>query len=598
MTITANPDWQAFTAFGWNAFPLPPRSKTPATGWKAWQHKRSNPEDHRRWQGSGCNAAIVTGSISGVVVLDCDTPEAVAEAERLGTNDAPRVNTAKGAHFYFRHPGGKLGNKIRFLPGMDLRGDGGFVVGPGSIHPSGALYHWATPAKGPPPACPKWLLDALKPKPREPLPSAPPAAHSSNYGRAALQSEIEAMRTAPEGTRNDQLNKSAFALAQLAAAGEITEPEAKAHLRQAAREAGLEDAEIETTLASGWKAGQENPRIGLAQPVANGEGPRTISAAELDSQTFAPLCWVLPGILPEGMTLLAGKPKQGKSFLAMQMALAAALGDGSSFGLPDMPPGDVLYLANEDSFRRIQDRMRRLHMGPMPASLHFAIDWPRIDQGAIDWLAQWCDAHPDARLIIIDTLRTIKAPARGRQSAYDEDAASVAPLHQFAKSRPGLAILVIHHTRKQEAADEFDLISGTHGLSGVFDTLAVIAKDAMGNATLHAQGRDVEHYAKALERDQQTGGWRILGEPAPRAKTGERQALLDVLTETAEPLKLSDLAKAVGKQPDTTRRLLEGLITEGLVCQPKHGNYQLSPSSIHSIPSRCDGQPDFPEDQF
>lgn len=597
LALHPDPDWQGFRARGWNAFALPPRTKRPASSWKQYQTERPSLDDQRRWQAEGCNAAIVTGIVSRLLVLDCDTPEAIAEAERLGTNGAPSVKTAKGVHFYFAHPGGQVGNKARFIPGMDLRGDGGFVVAPGSIHPSGARYEWQKPPEGDLPPAPGWLLDAVTLKPPEAAPAAPrikPAIHASPYGQAALQSEIEAMRAAPEGTRNHQLNKSAFALAQLAASGDVAENEATAELRLAALETGLEQDEVETTLASGWRAGQANPRADriVAAPAAaraaqTPSPPLIIRGDELAAMHFSPLQWAIPGILPEGMTLLAGKPKAGKSFLSIQMVAAVATGDCSMFGAPDMEPGDVLYLALEDSPRRLQKRARDIRMGPISARTHFATTWPRFDQVGIEMLAQWHDAHPSARLIIIDTLRAIKAPAKGRQSAYDEDASSVAPLHEFTKSRPGLAVLVIHHTRKQESSDVFDLISGTRGLSGVFDTLMVLSHDALGNATLSAQGRDLESYSKALERDLRTGGWRFVGEALPRAKTGERQELLDLLTQAGVPVALGQLAESVRKKSDTTHRLLAGLAAEGLVCQPRHGMYALT-HSTHSISEEID----------
>ena len=576
------PDWPGIHALGWNAFPLPARSKTPDASWKDWQRKRSTPEDHRHWQGSKCNAAIVTGSISGLVVLDCDTPKAVAEAERLGTSGAPRVNTAKGAHFYFRHPGGKLGNKVGFLPDMDLRGDGGFVVAPGSVHPSGAPYHWHTPPQGPIPPLPQWLLHALKPKPAEPLPPVPPAAHSSSYGEAALQSEIEAMRTAPEGTRNHQLNKSAFALAQLAGAGDVSEFEAKAYLRQAAWEAGLHTREIDATIASGWQAGQAQARA--SQPGTGSASPRIISASALAAKSFAPLQWVIPGILPEGLVILAGKPKAGKSYFAMQIAVAVASGDGKAWGLGEIEPGNVLYCALEDSQRRLHDRQQRMAPWAAPDCLDYATDWPRIGEGGVEALAEWCDAHPAARLVIFDTLRAIKPRSNGRATAYDEDAASVAPLLDFIKARPGLACVIVHHVRKMDADDPFDTISGTHGLTGIFDTLMVLASTGIGGATLSAQGRDLEPYQKALERDQRSGGWIIRGDPVERAKTGEREELREILAKAGAPMALADLAKAVGKQPDTTRRLLEGLMAEGRVHQPSYGRYALTPPQSGQSP--------------
>lgn len=573
-----SPDWQAFRERGWNAFGLPPRAKMPNAPWKHWQTKRPSLEDQRRWQSEGCNVAIVTGSISGLLVLDCDTPEAIAEAERLGTNGAPSVKTAKGAHFYFAHPGWHVGNKVGFLPGMDLRCDGGFVAAPGSIHPSGVRYEWQTPPNGDLPPAPSWLLEALRPKPPEaaPAPSIKPATHASPYGQAALQSEIEAMRAAPEGTRNHQLNKSAFALAQLAASGDVAEHEATAELRQAALEAGLEPDEVDATLASGWEAGLTKPRISRADKLL--VLPSIISATELVAKTFAPLQWIIPDRLPEGLAMLAGKPKAGKSFLTLQICFAVSSGDYSPFGRGQGVQGNVIYFALEDNERRLQDRLLKMTLGQAPARLEFSTVAPRIDQGFVDAAERWCDSRPNPRLIVVDTFRAVKPAGKAGRSVYDEDAQALAPLLDFARTRPGLCVLVIHHTRKMDSDDPFEMISGSTGLTGICDSLMVLRKDALG-ATLFGQGRDMEGYEISLERDLRTGGWIIGGAVGPKASTPDRQVLLDLVAKADAPLTLAELAQATGKKNDATRHILKPLIDEGLICQPRRGNYALADQS-------------------
>ena len=133
-------DWHGLYDRGWSIFPLKPGSKEPAMPWKRFQTERATPEEIARWAMTDCNVAIVTGTISDLVVLDCDTEDAIAEAEKLGISDALTVRTSKGRHFYYCHPGGNVPNRASFRSGMDLRGDGGFVVGPGSVHPDGSVY--------------------------------------------------------------------------------------------------------------------------------------------------------------------------------------------------------------------------------------------------------------------------------------------------------------------------------------------------------------------------------------------------------------------------------------------------------------------------
>lgn len=576
---TPSIDWRELQDMGFNLIPVRVCEKIPAIQWARFQTERASLEEIERWRREGHNAGIVTGVISGIIVLDCDTPEAIERAKDLGIPARTiSVRTAKGCHYYFRHPGFAVSNKANVLPGMDIRGDGGFVVAPGSLHPSGSIYRWADdPAWSDISPVPDWLLDLLQRGPVEQprtIMSAISSRHTP-YGQRALDRELTILRNAPEGRRNHQLNRSAFALAQLAASGQIEAEAAHAALDHAGRAIGLDALETGKTLASGWQAGLQQPRAPDAPRPRSPNRPTIISARELSEMSFAPLQWALPDILPEGLALLAGKPKLGKSFLALQMAIAVATGEGRTFGLPEIEAGDVLFCALEDSERRLKDRLARQYpFGGTPDRLHFATGWPRIGEGGIEELANWCHDHTSTRLIILDTWRAVKPLGTGRGSAYDEDATAAAPLLEFARDRPGLTVLVIHHVRKSDADDIFDTISGTHGLTGIFDTLMVLARHGEG-AKLAAQGRDLDGYEKALERDRRTGGWIVKGNLIALAKTGERQQLLELLAKAERPLSLAEIAAMVGKKSDNVRHLLKALVGEGDIHQPRHGRYAL-----------------------
>ncbi|MCM0032768.1 AAA family ATPase [Sandarakinorhabdus limnophila] len=301
---------------------------------------------------------------------------------------------------------------------------------------------------------------------------------------------------------------------------------------------------------------------------------QTLSAAAIGAMIFTPVRFVVPGLLPEGLTLFAGKPKAGKSFAILDVAIAVASG-GLALGSVHCPQADVLVLALEDGTRRLQDRMRKLLPGQdLPARLYFAMTAPRLNDGLVDELEKWLEQHPETRLIVIDTFVHIKPASTGRGTLYDEDALGLRPLHLFAKSHPGLAIVVIHHTRKQEAEDPFDTISGSHGLTGMADTLIVLARQG-DICSLTGQGRDMEPYDKAIERDRQTGGWRVLGDFADRAATGERQAILTILQNAGgEPMTTKDIAASVGKQGSNVSHLLKRLVTEGLAAKVGHGKWK------------------------
>lgn len=221
---------------------------------------------------------------------------------------------------------------------------------------------------------------------------------------------------------------------------------------------------------------------------------RPISAHELFSMEFGELHWNIEDILPAGTMLLFGKPKKGKSFLALLIAISVAAGR-KVFGRQSSR-SRVLYLGLEDSRRRLKRRAigcalsLGVDTGEFSERLHLDTECARIDAGLLDELHAWMRAHPDTGVIVIDMLKKITAAANGK-SLYDEQSRVGDALTKFCHEYPGLSIIVVHHSRKAESDDPFDLVSGTTGLSGSYDSLAAIA-DTEGARVLHLTGRDIE----------------------------------------------------------------------------------------------------------
>jgi len=215
------------------------------------------------------NVGIATGAGSGVVVLDVDGDAGEAALGALVAEHGTLPETLTcitgggGRHLYFRHPGGTVGNSP-LATNVDVRADGGQVVAPPSRHPiTHKPYRWA--AEGAPPAdLPSWLGDLVAARPAV-AGSAPTEVRGSGspaYARAALEQEVEAVRTAQEGTRNDALNRAAYNLGQLVGGGLLDEGEVRAALTTAAEACGLGGAEIAATIASGLTKGAAQPRTG------------------------------------------------------------------------------------------------------------------------------------------------------------------------------------------------------------------------------------------------------------------------------------------------------------------------------------------------
>lgn len=223
-----------------------------------------------RWPGAG--VGIRTGASSGLVVVDVDPGHdgpasfAALVREHGGLRQPPpRVRTGgNGWHLYFAHPSVTIRNDAgrRLGPGLDVRGDGGYVVAPPSGHPSGHHYRWVGAANQPAPM-PGWLLERLTPVPVSPRRRVPldlSTSRLSRYASAALRAEADAVALAPDRERNDTLNRAAFNLGQLVGADALDHEVTRGTLEAAAEAAGLGQRETLASIASGLRAGMERPR--------------------------------------------------------------------------------------------------------------------------------------------------------------------------------------------------------------------------------------------------------------------------------------------------------------------------------------------------
>ena len=233
----------------------------------------------------------------------------------------------------------------------------------------------------------------------------------------------------------------------------------------------------------------------------------TITLNELYETTYPSRPPIIDGLLYPGTYLLAGAPKVGKSFLVAQLAYHVSIGAP----LWDYPvkQSTVLYLALEDDYKRLQDRMFRMFGVEITEQLHFATCAKQIGSGLEDQLEQFFRYHPDTRLIIIDTLQKVRELSSEAYS-YASDYEIVGKLKQFA-DKYGICLLLVHHTRKQPASDKFEMISGTTGLLGCADGAFRLQKErgTSMNGTLDIVGRDQGEQKLFLVRDRQHLFWNL-----------------------------------------------------------------------------------------
>lgn len=296
--------------------------------------------------------------------------------------------------------------------------------------------------------------------------------------------------------------------------------------------------------------------------------------AHLRDLRFDPMRYVVPGLIPEGVTLLAGRPKIGKSWLLLQIACAVAFGNTTLIADGEAPPfGHVLLLALEDSDRRLQRRLTKYYgtLAEWPPLMEHATQWLRLDEGGLDGIGEWCLEVPNPRLIIIDTLARVRPPKRAGQTDYEADMEAAEGLMRLCREHPGLSVIIAHHDRKQDADDPFDTISGTLGIQGGVDTLGLLKRSGQGTI-LYVKGRDLEDdIEKAVNFDRETCRWHILGEAAAVHQSDTRKSILELLRASGSitPREVTDQLE--GMNYENAKKSLQRMARDGLVERTRRG---------------------------
>jgi len=309
-----------------------------------------------------------------------------------------------------------------------------------------------------------------------------------------------------------------------------------------------------------------------------------INAQELCDKQFPPLKYLFHKLIPEGVTLLVSRPKIGKSWFLQQAGTSVALGMGT-LSIPDyVKPthGDVLHLTLEDGERRFKRRMEKYFnddRNNWPSRMTIMRQWRRLDNGGLDDLYEWCNEVKEPTLISIDTLKKVRpAPKSGKATNYDIDYESCEGLIKLSHDVPGLSILVAHHDRKMDADDPFDTVSGTLGLTGGVDAIAMFKRSRNGIA-LYIQGRDLEDpIEKAVRLDRETGRWEILGEAIELGESTDRKRVKEALR-SAIPNGLSVaeiMSRCFFKTRNAADLLLGKMVDDGSVLRVKRGVYALA----------------------
>jgi hypothetical protein len=508
-----------YASKGWPVFPLRPRDKVPSTK-HGLKDATTDEATIRRWWQNEPNANIGFATGNGVAVVDIDELGSwtdLLEDAKAPSPDTSRVETSRGFQLFFtttteiRNSAGKL------RPGLDIRGDGGYVVLPPSVHPSGHIYRWDR--NGTPTALPDWLYKLLtakaKPPPRRERSELPPGDETP-YGRAALEAETAIVASAIEGTRNDRLNTAALKLGSLVAGGELDEHDVKRALIDAALSAGLTEHEAEQTIKSGMSKGLSQPRN--APPSARARSLHSVPtppdtptqaappAADkltvrwLDTYKIRRVEWLdRPFLQRSAFHLLAGRKGSCKgTWLA---GIASRVTTGDLYGEPKR----VLVITSEDSVEL--DFKPRVIAAGGDDTMCGIVNGPFKLPTNIPWLQAQAEQLGNVGLIVIDPIGN----HTGGKDTNDEGdvRAAIQDLNPLADDLDCM-VIGVRHLGKDSSRGALASVLGSTAWVDVPRCVIAMAADDEDELLFHAQV--------------------LIGNRGPRKNTGRafRLELIDV----------------------------------------------------------------------
>ncbi|WP_420595112.1 AAA family ATPase [Deinococcus sp.] len=330
---------------------------------------------------------------------------------------------------------------------------------------------------------------------------------------------------------------------------------------------------------------RDDVQPGLPEPVdpilnraARRKKARRFSAKDLMQEVFEPQRFVVKDLIPAGLLMLAGAPKIGKSWAVLDLALSVA--SGRSFLGRETDAGDVLYLALEDTPRRLQERLKLVAPGTdwdtLP--LEFWTEAEAIDDGGLEAVTEWLRAAQNPKLIVIDVWGRFALKSPSAKNEYDHLTQTFQPLQALA-AEYGVAIVLVHHTRKAQgdaapSGDPFDQIIGSRAMTSNMDAALMLTRTRMQqDATLSITGRDIEEAAFNLTFDKSTYRWNETDKPSAPVMSHERQQVFDAFVaghQTADTI-----GKQLGKSRTAVQNHLTALLADSLLQKTGRGKWHL-----------------------
>lgn len=572
MSKETNPFLRAALAYaarlGWPVFPLKPRAKDPMT---THGHKDATLDEQRirewwaKWPKA--NIGIPTGIRFWVLDIDPrnggEDSRAALVLKHGALADTLRQTTGGGGsqYFYEMPDQQKISCHIAVWPGIDIKGEGGYIVVPPSVHPSGKEYMWDTAKASilqePINAADGWLITEI-------------LAATNHHGSGHA---FELPLKIKKGEQHKTLFKMGAAMRAkdcgydeiFAALWELNvsrceEPGPRANIEKLAR-----------SICERYAAGSTTPKPTAAAP----KGPKPLERNEakgIYNADFPDPQPIVDPILYPGLTILGGRPKAGKSFLALQLAVAVNSGGKLCRYLEVHKVCRCLYVSLEDRKRQIRARLRRLAQVNELAKLDFVFELDPLMAGGAAQLDRELTERPVDVVILDSLLAAVKQAKRQNIDVMQADYNIVAILREIAEKH-SLALVVVAHTRKA-AGDFLDSIQGTSGTTAAADAIWVLQRTPEGTATLSVTGREVTTSTFGMKREDGNPAWVITGEGDEVTQSEARREVLRLLREEG-PHTPSNLSRKLHKAVSGIHRLLDALCSATLVIRTKHGTYAI-----------------------
>lgn len=566
----ANPLLRAALAYAarlqWPVFPLRPRDKIPITkhGFlDATLDEKIIREWWKKWPNA--NIGVPTGIKFWVLDIDPrhggDDSRAALVLKHSALADTIRQMTGGGgSHYLYEMPDQqKLGCHEAVWPGIDVKAEGGYIVVHPSIHPNGKKYEWDTLKKSIleetiNPANP-WLITEI----------LAATNHKGNGEPFQLPPKLE------KGARHPALFKMATSMrAKNCGYDEILA--ALLTLNTTRCEPPYDRAHVEKLaqdICKRYAAGG-----GPAKQPAQPKGPKPIQcdqAAAVYNANYPEPAPLVDEVLYPGLTILGGRPKVGKSWFSLQLAVALISGEKVAAYLEVKKACRCLYVSLEDRPRQIRSRLRRLTPEePYLARLDFVWELEALMAGGAAQLDRQLTDHPVDVVIVDSLLAAVKQAKREHVDVMQADYNIVAILRQIAEKH-SLALVLVAHTRKA-GGDFLDLIQGTSGTTAAADAVWVLQRTPEGEAALSVTGREVPTNVFGMKRAADSPAWTITGEGDEVTQSEARRDIMALLREEG-PMKPSKIAQQLRKNISGVHRLLNALCDAGLVVRSSYGTY-------------------------